>query len=190
MYNCLLCGQCSNCRYCIQAVPQQLGYAVPDYDEEWQYTCDAVGGHSGAPITVNASGYIGILAVSVHGYNTFHYCTCRSHNSSTPQVTNSRVTFVTMSASCKQCLGWIESISHPFLFHCWLQFSVLSSIHTCTQSLDPVSYILPFVQSCAVPNQVITSVTKVKDQTWSEVMRTTLRFPLAGDHPLNHTKTN
>ena len=132
MYNCLLCGQCSNSRYCIQAVPQQLGYPVLDYDEEWQYTCDAVGEHSDAPITVNASGYIGILAVGVHGYNTFHYCTCRSHNSSTLQVSNSQVTFVTMSVSCRQCLLWggvsqsptpsfpllivvLSGIQHPFM---------------------------------------------------------------------------
>ena len=120
------------------------------------YTCDAVGGHSGAPITVNTSGYIGILTVGVHGYNTFHYCTCRGHNSSTPQVSNSRVTLVTMSASCRQCLLWggvsnLSSLSFPLLI------VVLSGIQhpTCTQSLDPVSYFLLPKLCCATTGHYI-----------------------------------
>ena len=74
-YNCLYCSRCNDCRYRRESytTTTRLGVfgwgrkTVMRYrvnENEWQYTCDTAGGHSGSPIVASRNGYT--LAVGVH----------------------------------------------------------------------------------------------------------------------------
>ena len=74
-YNCLYCSSCNDCKYRRESytTTTRTGFwgwrrkTVTRYrnnDEEWQYTCDTIGGHSGSPVVASRSGYT--WAVGVH----------------------------------------------------------------------------------------------------------------------------
>ena len=74
-YNCLYCSRCNDCQYLRESYTTTTKTGLfgwgrktvtryRDNEDEWQYTCDTVGGHSGSPIVASRSGYT--LAVGVH----------------------------------------------------------------------------------------------------------------------------